>query len=104
MPNFEEQIAKWRRSMVEASVYRTDLLDELEEHLREEIERLLRSGTPENGVFEKAVSNLGGPSALASEFEKLSAGSAANWLPVKIARFVVISATIILAAVLIPRI
>jgi hypothetical protein len=85
MRDLEKQIADWRRTMSKASGSRPELVDELEEHLREEIDRLVRSGISTDKVFEAAVSKFGSPSALAAEFDKLGSG-APVWMPVKLAR------------------
>jgi len=71
--------------MSKASGARQELLDELEGHLREEIDRLVRSGISPDNVFETAVSKLGSTSAVAAEFDKLTA-MASTWMPIKIAR------------------
>jgi len=98
MRDLEQQIADWRRSMAKASGHRPELLNELEEHLREEIDRLRRSGVSIDKVFEIAVSKLGAPAPVAAEFEKLTA-TPTTWLPIKIARASVVMVALFLPAV-----
>ena len=95
MPDLERQIAAWRQTMANASGRREELLDELEVHLRDEIDRLLASGTPSGEAFEIATSKLGAPSSVAAEFDKLTGRT---WMPVKIARILVAVAAVPLAA------
>ena len=100
MRDLEQQIANWRRAMTKASGYRPELLNELEEHLREEIARLHRTGVSADKVFEMAVSKLGAPAPVVAEFDKLTA-TPATWLPIKIARASVVMVALVLPAVFI---
>jgi len=45
--NFEENISAWRRQMLDAGIKTPVPLDELEIHLREEIEQRMKSGMEE---------------------------------------------------------
>ena len=101
MHELEKQIAKWRQTMAGAAGQRQELLDELETHLREEIERLLRSGVAEGDAFPLAVANLGTPSALAGEYAKVI--RKAPWLPVRVARILGLIITVLLSAILLRR-
>jgi len=70
MFDLERAIADWRREMRTAGLKASDLLDELENHLRDEIERQTRSGSaPEKG-FQFAVRQIGSLPALQAEFAK----------------------------------
>ena len=71
MPDLEKQIAEWRRQMVAAGFKTTAVLDELESHLREDVEQQVRSGTGAQQSFEMAVQRLGQAAALEGEFEKV---------------------------------
>lgn len=76
MPNLESLIAKWRASLpFEAAA-------ELEDHLRDTIERLKQTGLNETDAFHAATKQLGSPDQLVTEFEKIDAG---QWWPVKLA-------------------
>src|SRR5688572_20205971 len=104
MRDLEKQIAEWRRTVAKASGHREELLDELEAHLRDEIDRSRRGGASPDDAFQAAVSKLGAPSALAAEFDKLLHTRRAQWLPVKLARIFCIVAAVLLPVLLLPSI
>ena len=97
MRDLERQIADWRRTMAKASGHRAEVLNELEVHLRDEIDRLRGSGVSADKIFEMAVSKLGDPAPVAAEFDKLTA-IPATWLPIKIARICVVLIALLLPA------
>jgi hypothetical protein len=70
MFNLEQSIAEWRTQMLVAGIKTPVPLDELEIHLREEIERQMKSGLNEQKAFEISVQRIGQPKALDSEFKK----------------------------------
>lgn len=76
MFNLEKAIADWRQEMATARLGKGDALDELESHLREDIEQQIRGGVTPQQAFEVAVERIGGAQALGSEFAKLSRGRA----------------------------
>jgi hypothetical protein len=71
MFNLEQSIAEWRRQMLAAGVKAPATLEELESHLREDLAALLRAGVPGEQAFPLAVSRLGNPAPLRTEFNKL---------------------------------
>ena len=71
MHNLEQLIAEWRKTMMTEPNVGRETLDELENHLRENVDRLVRSGMTEPEAFQRAVTQLGGAPAIASEFQKL---------------------------------
>ena len=77
MFDLEQSINEWRRQMLAAGVKTPVPLEELEGHLREEIERLMESGLDEQSAFDTAVKNLGPAQALRDEFKKMKA----TWSP-----------------------
>src|SRR6185503_11832213 len=81
MHELERRIAEWRKTMAVAPNVGPETLDELENHLRENVDRLVRSGMTEAEAYQRAVTELGAAPAIASEFEKLDHGT---WLPVKL--------------------
>jgi hypothetical protein len=81
MFNLERSIADWRRRMLAAGIKTPMTLDELESHLRADIRALLAEGEPEDQAFQLAVSRLGSPGPLRTEFNKVK--NTACW-PVKI--------------------
>jgi hypothetical protein len=62
---------------------RGEVLDELEDHLRGEVEQLTSTGCSPEEAVEVAMARLGHPGALAAEFAKVP--SSAPWLPVRVA-------------------
>src|SRR4051812_30766157 len=71
MFELDQAIAGWRRQMTADGLKTSAVLDELESHLREEVERQTRSGADEKLAFCAAVEQLGSPHALTTEFAKV---------------------------------
>ncbi len=78
MFNLEQSITEWRKQMLAGGIKSLVLLDELEGHLREEIERLTKSGSPPPVAFDAAVQQIGDAILLKKEFKKISGVSV--WL------------------------
>src|SRR5450631_365265 len=70
MFDLEKSILEWRRQMLAAGIKTPVPLEELEIHLREEIERQMQSGLNEQTAFEISAVRIGQPKALKSEFKK----------------------------------
>ena len=70
MFNLEQAIAEWRRQMLAAGIKTPVPLEELEIHLREEIERQVQSGTEAQSALEAAVQKIGRAGVLKNEFQK----------------------------------
>jgi hypothetical protein len=68
--NLEEAIADWRRQMLAAGIKFPVPLEELEIHLREEIERQMRLGHDGVRAVEIASSEIGRPDLVRNEFKK----------------------------------
>jgi uncharacterized protein involved in exopolysaccharide biosynthesis len=68
MFDLEREIRKWRQEMAAAGLA-PDVLIELEEHLREDIERQVDSGANGSEAFQAALQRIGKPSVLRSEFD-----------------------------------
>lgn len=66
--NLEQAIAGWRRRMAAGGIRSLDVLEELESHLRDELEQQIRSGSSASKAFETAVERIGRPHALKTEF------------------------------------
>lgn len=73
MFDLEQAIAEWRRKMTAAGIKTPTLLEELESHLRDEVDRRAQSGGDLNLAFCGAMEQLGQPRALKTEFAKLIA-------------------------------
>ncbi|HTR42361.1 MAG TPA: permease prefix domain 1-containing protein [Pseudomonadales bacterium] len=78
MFNPEQSIAEWRRQMLAAGIKSPVPLEELESHLREEFDRLTKSGLAAPDAFEAAVQQIGNAVLLKKEFKKANAIS--TWL------------------------
>jgi hypothetical protein len=95
MPELEQLIAQWRRGLLETTGCSAEVLDELESHLRDEIQQLVATGhTPEQALT-LAAARLGNPRTLGAEFAKVA--GPAPWLPVRVATL----GAIVLAAMLV---
>jgi len=73
MFNLEQSIADWRKQMLAAGIKTPMPLEELENHLREEIGQQIRSGLNEQEAFVSAVRKIGQAQALKLEFKKVGA-------------------------------
>ncbi|MGO8763936.1 MAG: permease prefix domain 1-containing protein [Limisphaerales bacterium] len=73
MFNLEESIAEWRKQMLAAGIETPVPLEELESHLREEIERQTESGLSEMEAFKASVQKIGPAQAVQNEFGKVEA-------------------------------
>jgi len=71
MFDLDQAIAEWRSQMVFAGVKAPEILDELENHLRDEIAQLELSGAMPKRAFEIAVEAIGQAPALQTEFAKI---------------------------------
>lgn len=70
MFDLEKSIAEWRQQMLAAGIKTPAPLEELENHLREEIRALVSKGTSENEAFRLAAVRVGSPNQLAAEFNQ----------------------------------
>jgi hypothetical protein len=71
MFNFEPYIQAWRRQMSTNGRVPAETLDELESHLRDNIECQIRSGKEPKEAFEAAIARLGNREVLEKEFAKI---------------------------------
>jgi leader peptidase (prepilin peptidase)/N-methyltransferase len=71
MFNLEQSIANWRRQMLAAGIKTPVPLEELEGHLREDVEQQMRSGLNAQQAFQVAVQRIGQAGALKREFAKV---------------------------------
>ena len=72
MFNLKNQIANWRAHMVQEGIERPEILDELESHLRSEIERHLSDGWDPQRAFTTAVQQMGDARTIKNEFERVA--------------------------------
>ncbi len=80
MFDLENSIANWREQMFVAGIQSPVPLEELELHLREEIERQMKLGASELQAFNLAIQNMGHPNTLKQEFRR---AAMKNWKPLK---------------------
>jgi hypothetical protein len=71
MFNLEQSIAEWRKQMLAAGVIFPAVLEELESHLREEIELQMISGLNEQEAFEISIQKIGEAKFINTEFKKI---------------------------------
>lgn len=78
MFNLEQSIADWRKQMLAAGIQAPTPLEELENHLREEIERQIHLGLNAQSAFDLATRKIGQAGLLKIEFKKV--GGLGKWL------------------------
>jgi hypothetical protein len=71
MFNLEQSIAEWRRQMLAIGIKTPVPLEELESHLREDVEERMHSGSSAPQAFASAVQQIGHASSLKQEFAKV---------------------------------
>ena len=71
MFDLNQAIAEWRQEMVSDGIKTPALLDELESHLQEDVERQVQLGIGAEEAFRAAAIRLGQPNALTKEFSKV---------------------------------
>jgi hypothetical protein len=71
MFELERAISEWRREMQCRGIKGTETLDEMESHLRDELEEQVRSGTEIQQAFESARTRMGQSESLRLEFKKI---------------------------------
>jgi hypothetical protein len=76
MFNLDQAISNWRQQMLTAGIKTPVPLEELEIHLREEIEQQMKSGLEELNAFEISAQTIGQVKPLKIEFKKIDAQ---NW-------------------------
>jgi hypothetical protein len=74
MFNLDQCIAEWRQEMIAAGIESPVPLDELESHLRDDVNEQMRSGWSAPQAFEAAVQRLGHAHLLKLEFKKVGTG------------------------------
>jgi uncharacterized protein involved in exopolysaccharide biosynthesis len=72
MFDLDRELAKWRREMGAAGLKSPDIIRELEEHLRDDIEQQVRSGISLPEALQAALQRIGQPRLLTKEFEMIN--------------------------------
>jgi hypothetical protein len=70
MFDLQQAIAEWRRRLARGGINSPDVLDELESHLREDVQQQMRSGVGPRQAFDAARQRLGQNDALKIEFKR----------------------------------
>ena len=78
MFDLEQAIGNWRQNMLAVGVKTPAPLEELESHLREEIEQRINSGLSPQSAFVVAAQEIGKAHMLENEFNKVSGTSIAQ--------------------------
>jgi hypothetical protein len=84
MHDVEERITAWRRATAKLLPGQPEIVQELEDHLREQIEVSLRAGLTSADACAQAIERLGDPRATAAEFGRLSDGRLTAWWPARL--------------------
>ena len=71
MFDLNQAIIEWRQQMSAGGIKNRLALDELESHLRDDVEQQMRSGSIASQAFEGAVQRIGQASLVGGEFEKV---------------------------------
>jgi hypothetical protein len=71
MFNLEHAVSEWRQQLAALGLKTLDVLNELESHLREDVDQRTRSGLSVEQAFETAVRQMGPVGVLKTEFEKV---------------------------------
>jgi len=79
MFDLEQAIAEWRQQMLDAGI-QSSALDELENHLRADIERRAGSEADHQRTFAASAGTIGAPPQIAAEFKKISPSGRSRWL------------------------
>ena len=101
MPESERQVRDWRSKLEGRSTLTRSELDELEDHLRANVERMLRAdpGLTAARAFEIARSALGRPRALSREFAR---AGYAGWRPLLLLGWVLYGTSFFLSSAFAP--
>jgi hypothetical protein len=78
MFELEKAITEWRQQTLAAGIKNPAPLEELEAHLRDEIERQMKSGTSARDAFQMAIQQIGKGEMLKNEFTKV--GGPSTWV------------------------
>lgn len=80
MFDLEPAITAWRKQMLAAGIKTPVPLEELESHLRDDVEQQIESGLSAQQAFENSVQRIGHANKLKSEFMKTCGASGTAWL------------------------
>ena len=100
--DLERQVRAWRETISSdlGASGRPEVIDELESHLRDDIEQFVRAGRTPAQAWDAALARLGESPKLAAEFRKFPPAAPAAWLPARAAE-VLLALCAVLAAIFI---
>jgi len=98
MFDLDQAIPEWRRQMTAGGVKSPEILNELESHLRDDVEQRMRSGLTAKHAFEVAVRQMGPVEVLNNEFAKVKDRDERLRLTLKVICCVVFAGIIVLAS------
>ncbi len=70
MFNLEKEISKWKKSLRKNPSLEDGYIEELESHLREEINKKINEGLSEQSAFKQAVEKIGQANSIGNEYYK----------------------------------
>jgi hypothetical protein len=80
MFDLEQSITDWRKQMLAAGIGTPVPLEELESHLRDDVEQQMQSGLNAQQAFENSIQRIGQAQKLKSEFKKTCGAKGNAWL------------------------
>jgi hypothetical protein len=80
MFDIEQSITEWRKQMLTAGIKTPVPLEELESHLRDDVEQQIQSGLNAQPALENSVQRIGNANKLKSEFKKTCGANGNAWL------------------------
>jgi hypothetical protein len=79
MFNLDQAITAWRQQMAAGGIKAPEILNELESHLRDDMEQQIQSGLDAQQAFENSVQRLGHADKLNNEFKKTCGANRYAW-------------------------
>jgi hypothetical protein len=103
MFDLEQAVQEWRQTMALALCGQSDVIDELESHLRDEVQRLVQAGQMPQQAWKAALDRLGSSEQLTVEFGKLATVNALSWRPAQVLFLAHAAIALLLAWLLMAR-
>ena len=72
--DLQKALATWRHTLEHNHIFTTDDLDELEQHLRDQIASQIANGAPEKAAFRHALHEMGAYTSAEAEYRKVYLG------------------------------
>ena len=88
MFDLEKAIREWKKGLASNPSLEAGFIAELEESLRDDIEELVRQGTPEEGAFRQVSADMGRPDEIGTEFHRAYTPRRSGRPPWRAPRFV----------------